>query len=175
MSVFFHSRSLAASMKGVTLLELMVTISILSIILFIGIPGFQSLSEGARQRAASSTLETAVNLARSEAITRGVVSRVCISASCANGFSGVRVQSEDGGAWELIREWEGEGNINYVLAGGGNPELRFSPIGLAVTAQGAQLNNPVSISVNDTRSGSVKTLSSYCVSVTGSIAKGGCN
>lgn len=58
--------------RGFTLIELMVTISIAAILLAIGVPSFQAIIENNRLATQSNELITAVNLARSEAIKRGV-------------------------------------------------------------------------------------------------------
>jgi type IV fimbrial biogenesis protein FimT len=71
--------------KGMTLVELMTTVSILMILLIIGVPTFSGII--ARNRAASHTNEflSSLYLARSEAITRGQRVVLCKSsdgASC---------------------------------------------------------------------------------------------
>lgn len=58
--------------RGFTLIELMVTISIAAILLAIGVPSFQAIIENNRLATQSNELITAVSLARSEAIKRGV-------------------------------------------------------------------------------------------------------
>jgi len=73
-------------MKGMTLIELMVTLSILTILLVMGVPMFSGII--ARNRAASYTNDFlgSLNLARSEAVTRGQRVVLCKSsdgASCA--------------------------------------------------------------------------------------------
>lgn len=60
------------NITGFTLIELMVTISIAAILLAVGVPSFQAIIENNRLATQSNELITAVNLARSEAIKRGV-------------------------------------------------------------------------------------------------------
>lgn len=55
---------------GFSLVEVMVTVAVLAIILAIGIPSFQSFFENSRLNRANDDFIAAVNLARSEAITR---------------------------------------------------------------------------------------------------------
>jgi type IV fimbrial biogenesis protein FimT len=64
---------------GVTLIELLVTISIAAILLAIAVPGFQDFFRRNRVDSAASDLMAALNLARSEAIRRGVPVSLCKS------------------------------------------------------------------------------------------------
>ncbi len=58
--------------KGFTLVELMVTIAIAAIVLGVAIPSFSSTIDSNRLTTHANELVTALNLARSEAIKRGV-------------------------------------------------------------------------------------------------------
>lgn len=62
---------------GFTLVELLVTLSVASIILTLAVPGFQAMIRENRMAANSSQLLTALNLARSEAIKRGLQVTLC--------------------------------------------------------------------------------------------------
>jgi len=57
--------------RGLTLIELMITIIIASILLSIGIPSFNHLIQRNRLTTYANEMVTTVNLARSEAIKRG--------------------------------------------------------------------------------------------------------
>ena len=70
--------------RGLTLLELMVTIAIAGILLTIGVPSFQATITRNRISANTNNFITAINLARSEAIKRGTEIRVCKSADGAS-------------------------------------------------------------------------------------------
>ncbi len=63
--------------KGFSLLELMMTLVVLAILLGIGVPSFQSLMESSRLRSVTYDLNTAVQLARSEAISRRQTAAAC--------------------------------------------------------------------------------------------------
>lgn len=63
--------------NGFSLVELMVALSLASVILAFGVPGFQSMVRDNRLAAESSRLVTALNLARSEAIKRGQQVTLC--------------------------------------------------------------------------------------------------
>lgn len=57
---------------GFTLVELMITLTIAGILLTVGVPSFQSMIRNNRTATNANNLVTALNLARSEAIKRGV-------------------------------------------------------------------------------------------------------
>ncbi|TCK05940.1 GspH/FimT family pseudopilin [Marinobacterium mangrovicola] len=63
--------------SGFTLLELMVAVAILAILLTIGIPSFSNFIDSSQRRAISEGLASAVKVARSEAVTRGVETTLC--------------------------------------------------------------------------------------------------
>ncbi len=66
--------------KGFTLIELMVTLAVAAILLTVGVPSFRATVENNRLTTAANELVSALNLARSEAIKRGVRVTVCKSA-----------------------------------------------------------------------------------------------
>lgn len=79
------------SQKGFSLIEAMVTLAIAAIVLSVGVPSFQSYIQNSRQATAINDLATALQLARSTAITRRVRVTACKSndgASCRTGGSG---------------------------------------------------------------------------------------
>jgi type IV fimbrial biogenesis protein FimT len=59
-------------LRGFTLIELMITIAVASILLSIGVPSFQNIIRENRLSTQANELITALNMARSEAIRRGV-------------------------------------------------------------------------------------------------------
>ncbi|MBN2886034.1 MAG: GspH/FimT family pseudopilin, partial [Chromatiaceae bacterium] len=65
--------------RGVTLLELMVTLAIVTIVTTIAVPSFQSVIRNNRAATLSNDLLSALNLARSESVTRGKRVTVCKS------------------------------------------------------------------------------------------------
>ncbi|MCP5132162.1 MAG: GspH/FimT family pseudopilin [Gammaproteobacteria bacterium] len=62
---------------GFTLLELIMTLAIAAIVITLGVPGFQEVIRNNRITAQTNELITALNLARSEAIKRGVPVTMC--------------------------------------------------------------------------------------------------
>jgi type IV fimbrial biogenesis protein FimT len=63
--------------RGFTLIELMVTVTVLAILLSIGIPSFSDVIRNNRTAAATNSLVTSLNFARSEALKRGMPVTVC--------------------------------------------------------------------------------------------------
>jgi type IV fimbrial biogenesis protein FimT len=65
------------SQQGVTLLELMISLSVLGILLAVGVPSYTSITRENLVAAQSSTLMQTFVLARSEALKRGLRVSVC--------------------------------------------------------------------------------------------------
>lgn len=116
--------------KGFTMIELMLTISIASILLAMAVPSYQSLMRESRLTTQANELITSLHYARSEAVKRGIRVTLCKSsdgASCTNGsnwqdgwliFSDTStVGSVDSGD-EVLRVFPGLNGS--TLGGGGN-------------------------------------------------------
>lgn len=73
-NTFHYSRT---SARGFTLLELMTAITVMAVLLGIGVPAFTSIIRNSQIAAESSNLLSALTLARSEAMKRGVRVSVC--------------------------------------------------------------------------------------------------
>ncbi len=74
--------------KGFTLIELVTVMAVATILLGVGIPGFRALATTNQLTSTSNQLVSSLNLARQEAVTRGVPVSVCSSsdgASCSGG------------------------------------------------------------------------------------------
>lgn len=156
---------------GFSLIELMVTIAILAIILMIGIPSFQNLFENSRINRANDNFIAAVNLARSEAITRELPAggRVVLcernadatacsgDAAWADGLMVLEAEA-DGTVVQVIRVWD---PIATASVAAGANSVTFSPDGRANPAVGFAVN------VSDKSQ-------AYCLRPTGSVFKGAC-
>ena len=164
-------RSLFSLEAGFTLIELLMTIFILGIILAFGIPSFQNLFENNRVRRVNDDFITAVNLARSEAISRELPAGgrvvLCERNAAANGCSGdadwsdgVLVLEVDavGNVQQIIRAWD---PIPTVTLTAGAAQILFTSDGRADPAVG--FNVDVNGESQD-----------YCLRPTGSLFKGGC-
>ncbi|MBV1790123.1 GspH/FimT family pseudopilin [Marinobacterium sp. D7] len=149
---------------GFTLLELMVSLAILAILLGIGIPSFQSFIQNSQLNASKEGLESALYLARSEAVTRRSSITVCRRNSSGSAC-------ENSGSWDsgwlatdkdstVLRTWdapsgdttlniaggttitftadgwvEGNSAYSFTISGGGSScSLSVSPIGTLSTA-----------------------------------------
>ena len=58
------------SQRGFTLIELMVVLAVIAILAMIGIPGFQTILQNSRMTSATNSLLSALQYARSEAVTQ---------------------------------------------------------------------------------------------------------
>ena len=73
--------------SGITLLELMITIVVLSILLAVGVPSLQDFIKNNRITGQANDLAIAIQLTRSEAVKRGTGGIICASddeATCSN-------------------------------------------------------------------------------------------
>jgi type IV fimbrial biogenesis protein FimT len=86
-----HS-SITEREKGLTLIELMITMALMSIVLVLGIPSFQEIIKNNRLTTATNALVGSLNLSRSEAIKRNVRVTVCKSSTGAG--------CTDSGTWD---------------------------------------------------------------------------
>lgn len=122
---------------GFTLIELMVTVSILAILLGIGVPSFRATIQGNRVASVSSDLVAALHFARSEAVRRGENVTLCSSndqATCSGDWvDGWVVRS----AAATIRVWP-TAREGVVIAVPG--EVVFNPLGGVTAARCFQVS-----------------------------------
>lgn len=154
-----HSRtngvSGAAQHRGFNLVELMVVLAISAILLVVGVPSFNTFFTALRSNQVTSGLETAMSLARSEAIKSGRDNIVCAGVSDCSGdvdwSAGWLVKRDAFGvvAGEVLQVWP-ETPGDYTVSG--LSEVRFRASG--ETAAG------VTVDIQVAGAGEV-----YCVSV----------
>ncbi len=109
---------------GITLLELMVTIVIAVILMMVAVPGFNSYIRDSSLASITNNLLSTLNVARSEAIKRGVPISLCRSndnASCSGAWS-------DG--WIVFADLDRDGVVDtgesLLQAGEGVPGASYS-------------------------------------------------
>lgn len=94
---------------GFTLLELLISLVIITILLAFGLPSLQQTLSGNRIAAQANDLMTSLSLARSEAIKRNLRVSVCASA---NGFS---CGSDWKQGWIVFTDPDSDGSPDQVL------------------------------------------------------------
>ncbi len=102
---------------GFTLLDLLVTVAIVSILLTLGVPTFQTIIRNNRIVTQTNGLVSSLNLARSEAIKRGVRVTICKASNQNLNNCSVATDWEDG--WLIFTDPNNDG----VYDGVGNGEL----------------------------------------------------
>ena len=108
--------------KGFTLIELMVTISVLAILLTIAVPSFQTFVLNNRITGQANDMMTALNYARSEAIKRGLPVSMSSNSGTADWSTGWFVFSDPSGngivdAGDItLRVWPALGGGNTLNA-----------------------------------------------------------
>lgn len=93
---------------GFTLIELMITLSVMAILMAIALPNFQSFVQNSRITTQANSFITALMLARSEAVKRGSTVTVCRSTN-GTGCSGVG-NWENG--WLVFVDANGDGVVD---------------------------------------------------------------
>ncbi|MGE8363049.1 GspH/FimT family pseudopilin [Pseudomonas sp.] len=133
------------SNKGFTLIELMVVLALITIIALIAAPGYQGLMSGNRMISVSNNLMGALQLARSEAVTRNQSVSVCSSSN----------QTSCGGSWA-------DGGIVLLANGEVLRVLTPLPSDIAVNGNTIQYNNEGQLAASSaltvTNSGGARTV-----------------
>ncbi len=155
--------------NGLTLIELVVTIAVLAITLGLGVPSFNSLIINNRLTTQANALVASVNLARSEAVKRGV--QVRIAEESGNWKRGWRVTVAGAKNRVLLRvqfPFEGKSTLSALRDSNRVKQMNFSPrgflIGNAVTFElcnsGASANRQKKLIISS--SGRVKVSDGAC-------------
>jgi type IV fimbrial biogenesis protein FimT len=118
---------------GFTLIELMVTIAVVAILLGVAVPAFTSSQLSTQLRTSTNNLIAGAHLARSEAIKRNTIVRLCVSADGATCGSGNWNQGwiVVSGAEVLHREDAISDRYHIITA---SDAYSFKPTGVDTTA-----------------------------------------
>ena len=100
-----------ARQTGFTLVELMVTVLVLVIVLAFAFPQFQRLSAQNRTAAAVNDLISALQFARSQAVTRAVPVSVCAKKATADTCDTSAQYDWDNG-WLVFEDPDGDGSLD---------------------------------------------------------------
>lgn len=133
-------------MHGFTLVELMVTIIVIGVVVFIAVPNFAMLIRSNRLTTSSNELVIAMQIARSEAVKRGENVEVCARAS-----DGSQTCSGDSATWDqgwlVWQDADGNGSVDngeVVQAWGpleGEYALNTGSASVEFDSQGFALNS----------------------------------
>lgn len=123
--------------NGFTLVELLITVSILAILATVGVPSFQAIIQNSRATALTNDLVSALNLARSEATKRGIAVSVCATNN--NWLNGWRVEPGNNcnaNINDVIRVWPQTPPNSVILTNIAN--LGFDATGARLDAGAAE-------------------------------------
>jgi type IV fimbrial biogenesis protein FimT len=96
--------------RGINLIELLVTISIATTSLTVGVPSFQGLRISQDRSSAIIELVSAVRLARSEAALRGTPASICASSD--GSTCGTSAATDWSSGWLVFRDEDGDAALD---------------------------------------------------------------
>lgn len=126
--------------RGFTLIELLVTVAVLAIVITLAVPSFQGVLTRAKLRSVANDLAAGAYLARSEAIKRNAVARLC--AVTPDGDPDTDAEDTCGTDWNAGWIVRAGGEViqrgsrlptGYKILGGVG-EIVFQPTGFGATA-----------------------------------------
>ena len=158
-------------LAGVTLIELMVAIAVMSILLTVGVPSFSNFIQNSRSTALANEIVTTLNLARSESVRRAQDMIVCASSnqtSCTGDWVNGWIVIPSGTNQTPIRAWEAPVQNAVITRSGASGNIIFNPLGELVSGSttfathfsGCKGDQARSINVN--ASGRINTRRTIC-------------
>ena len=123
--------------RGLTLIELMVTLAVLAVVVAIGVPSFNTMIANSRSLTLGEDMATALNFARVEAVKRGARVSLCGStdgAECKGTFADSWLVVVDSAAADdtaavtvdtVLRQWKAPGTNEAVVATQGGNAVTF--------------------------------------------------
>lgn len=130
------------SVKGFTLLELLVTIAIVAVVTVLAAPSFRDMLSNNRLTAQAGGLTTALNYARNTALSQAITVRVCPvgtlnSPACgASWGAGWIVVSDPGGTPTLLQSKQTPAGNAVLSSTTATTHIDFDSRGLSTTAAG---------------------------------------
>ena len=121
----FPIRCLRLHARGFTLIELMVTVTVLAILMGVGIPSFRSFVQGQKVKSATHDLMTALTLARSEAVKRNT--NVTLAPTTADAWASGWTVNHGTGPTTVLQQaalpgLTITGPTNVIYSGAGRPD-----------------------------------------------------
>lgn len=126
--------------RGITLLEMMVTLAVAGILIALAAPQFRSMVQNNRITTQVNEFVTAVNMARSEAVRSGAPVTLCASQdqdSCANPGDGdwaigwILIGEDAAGNPEVLRRWRAPTGEPTMIEENSEGRAVFLPNGMA--------------------------------------------
>lgn len=139
MSTLPHNMNATAPymQRGLTLIEIMVTLAVVAVTLSIGVPSFQSMASGNRMSSAANSLIGALNVARSEAIKRGARVNVVANSVSTDWTTGWKVQvNSDSADTGTIKKFD---PITGMQVTGSSAQYQFLPTGFLALAAAEEI------------------------------------
>lgn len=156
------SRAHASKQHGLTMIELLVTISILAIMLAIGVPSFTRFIADWRLSNAVNAFSGGLRVARAEAIAQRKIVSICPT----NNTAGCVANADYSGGWmvytgtaanptTLVRQ-ESLTGLNTINSAGGNAVIEFLPTGIMRNSPEANFTFQANNYVDDATTGWAK-------------------
>jgi len=118
----------ARGQRGVTLIELILSIAVLAILLALGVPSFQAWLQNAQIRNAADAVMNGIQLARAEAVRRNKVVYFVMDAG--TNWTVMQLNPK-----QVLQQRQGdEGSQTALIDSGGRTMVSFSPVGAPLSS-----------------------------------------